>query len=127
MEILFLVGRIILGMFLLMNASNHFMKTDMLAGYAASKGIHSPKLAVYISGLFLLIGGLGIILGVFIEWTVLAIALFFIPVTFKMHNFWADTDPSIRMGNQVNFMKNMAIFGASLMFLAIPQPWPFGL
>lgn len=127
MEILFLVGRIIFGMFLLMNASNHFMKTDMLVGYAASKGIHSPKLAVYISGLFLLLGGLGIILGVYIEWTVLAIALFFIPVTFKMHNFWADTDPSVRMGNQVNFMKNMAILGASLMFLAIPQSWPFSL
>lgn len=127
MEILFLIGRVIFGVYLLKNAGNHFMKTEMLAGYAASKGTPAPKLAVYVSGFFLFVGGLGILLGVYIEWAVLATALFFVPVTFTMHNYWVDVDPNMKMTNEINFWKNMAIFGASLMFLLIPQPWPFSI
>jgi hypothetical protein len=32
-----------------------------------------------------------------------------------------------KMGDMVNFTKNVALLGSSLMFLAIPQPWPFSL
>lgn len=29
-----------------------------------------------------------------------------------------------KMNEQINFMKNMALLGSTLMFLAIPRPWP---
>jgi hypothetical protein len=32
-----------------------------------------------------------------------------------------------RMGEMVNFNKNLALAGSALMFLAIPQPWPLSL
>ena len=32
-----------------------------------------------------------------------------------------------KMGDMVNFTKNMALIGCALMFLAIPQPWPYSV
>jgi uncharacterized membrane protein YphA (DoxX/SURF4 family) len=47
--------------------------------------------------------------------------------TFPMHNFWATTDPQMKQADMIHFLKNMAMVGALLMLLAIPQPWPFSL
>ncbi len=127
MEIAFLIGRIIVGLYYLFNAFNHFTQTNMLAGYAGSKGVPSPKLAVLGAGVLLLIGGLSILTGFQPVIGVIALVVFFLPVTFMMHNFWAVKDPMQRMGEMVNFLKNLALLGSSLMFLAIPQPWPFSL
>jgi hypothetical protein len=46
---------------------------------------------------------------------------------FPMHNFWALSDPQMKQADVINFLKNMALVGALLMLLAIPQPWPFSL
>jgi len=125
--ILFLVGRLILGAFYLFNASNHFFQLKALAGYAQSKGVPAPRLSVLGSGLLLIIGGLSLIMGFLPSVGILAIVLFFLPVTFFMHNFWKVQDPMAKMAEMVNFTKNMALMGSALMFLAIPQPWPFSL
>lgn len=109
-----------------MSGINHFMKLGMMSGYAASKGVPSSKLAVMVTGLLLILGGLGMLLGVYTQWAVLALALFFIPVTFKMHNFWSMKDPQMKMMEMVNFMKNMALLGAALMTLGITN-WPYSL
>jgi len=107
-----------------MNAINHFSQADMLSGYAASQGVKSPKLAVFVSGLLLLAGGAGILLGVYVSWAVLALVLFLVPVSFKMHAFWKVSEPNMKMMEMVNFTKNMALLGAALMLLAISTPWP---
>ena len=127
MEIAFLVGRIIVGLYFLYNAFNHFTKTDMMAGYAGSKGVPAPKLAVLGSGLLLLIGGASILLGFYPKIGIVAVVLFLLGVSFKMHDFWAVQDPNQKMSDQINFLKNMALLGAALMFLAIPEPWPYSL
>lgn len=124
-EILFLAGRVIFGGYFLMNAWNHFSKLGMLTGYAASKGVPMPGVAVFVSGLLILFGGAGILLGVYVEWAVAAIAVFLVPVSFQMHNFWNDPDPNMKMANMVNFTKNMALLGAALMLLSVPTPWIF--
>lgn len=123
---LFLLGRIIYGGYFVMASMNHFMHADMMSGYAASKGVKSPKLAIYFSGLLIFLGGLGILLGVYIQISVLYIVMFLLPVTFTMHNFWK-VDPSMKMAEYVNFTKNMALLGAALMFLAISTPWALSL
>lgn len=123
MEYLFLVGRVLYGGFFVMSGLDHFRKVGMMAPYAAMKGVPAPKLAVTGSGALILLGGLSIILGFRPEWGVLLISLFLIPVTFTLHNFWADTDPQMRQGNLVNFKKNIALLGAAWMFLMIPTPW----
>ncbi len=124
MKGLVLVGRIIVGAYYLFNALNHLVfAPGQLAEYAASKGVPAPLLAVIVSGLLLLIGGLSILLGIFPRIGVLALVVFFLPVTFWMHDFWAIEDPQARMMQMVNFLKNLALMGSALIFLAIPEPW----
>ena len=126
MDILFLVGRILFGGFFTMMGLNHFMKMDMLKGYAQSKGVPAPGLMVPLTGLLLLGGGLSVLLGVYTNigpW-LLVVFLFF--TSLKMHNFWALEDPQTRMNEMNHFLKNMALLGASLMLLLLSS-WPLSL
>lgn len=127
MEIAFLIGRIVLGIYYLFNASNHFMRLDMLTGYAGSKGVPAPRLAVAGSGAILGLGGLSILLGFQPVIGVALIVIFLVPVALMMHNFWTVEDPQMKMVEMTQFMKNMALAASALMFLAIPTPWPFSL
>lgn len=123
MEILFLIGRILFGGFFLMNGFNHFKNAGGLTQYAASKGVPSPKTAVYLTGLMLLLGGLGVILGIYTELSLWLIIVFLVLTSFKMHAFWSITDPTAKMPEQIHFMKNIALAGAGLMMLALSEPW----
>lgn len=127
MEVLFLIGRIIVGVYYIYSGLNHFMNLNMLSGYAQSKGVPAPKLAVVVTGILLLIGGVTILLGFQPVIGVAALVVFFVGVTPVMHNFWAIEDPQMRIVEMVNFTKNLALLGSALMFLAIPQPWPYSL
>ncbi len=126
-DYIFLLSRLILGFYFLFNAFNHFRNLSSLAGWVQSKNIPAPKLMVLLTGFFLLIGGLSILLGVYIQIGVLALTLFFLPVTFLMHDFWREQDPQMKMMQMVNFMKNLALWAAILALLFVPQPWPFSL
>ena len=119
MEIAIFVGRVLVGFYFLMNAYNHIFKASHLTGYVASKGVRSPKTAIIGSGILLLIGGLSVISGLYIVWGVVALLLFLVPVTFKMHNYWKETDPMAKMNQQIAFMKNVALIGFALITLAI--------
>ncbi len=127
MDALFLIGRIVVGLFYLYNAYNHLTRTEMLAGYAASKGVPSPRAMVILTGLLLLVGGLSVLFGAYPTLGVTALVVFLVVVAFWMHNFWTVQDPMQRTAEMVNFTKNLALAGSALMFLAIPQPWPLSL
>ena len=114
MYIIASIGQILFGLFWLSSSYNHFSRFTMMTGYVGSKKVPFPKLAIAISGVLLLVGGLGIITGLYVWWAILALVVFLVPVTFIMHNFWADTDPQAKMSNRGQFMKNMALLGALL-------------
>lgn len=118
MDVLFLIGRIVLGIYFLYNASNHFTKTRMMAGYAGSKGVPLPTAAVVGTGGQLLVGGVILILGWYVWVGALGLIAFLVPVALVMHNFWAVKDPQMRMVETVQFTKNVAIASALLMILA---------
>ncbi len=125
-ETLFLVGRLIAGSYYVMSGANHFTKWDMLTGYAKSKNVPLAKWAVLFSGLLLLLGGVSVLTGVYPSIGVLCLAVFYLGVTFKMHDFW-NAPKEQQMSEKINFMKNMALLGSALMWLAIATPWPFSL
>lgn len=127
MEIAFLVGRVIFGGYFLLNGYSHFAHTASLSGYVASKGVPAPKAAVVLSGLLLAIGGLSIITGYMPLIGIIAILLFLVPVTFTMHGFWKEADPSARMAEKIQFQKNLALAGAALALLAVSVPWAYSL
>ena len=124
---LFVLGRILLGGYFIKNAYNHFKNLEGLAGYAQSKGGPIPKVSVAVTGLMLLLGGLGILLGAYVSISVLLLVLFLLGTLVKMHKYWEVADPAARMGEHVNFYKNLALIGALLVLLAIPLPWPVSL
>src|SRR5437667_5935930 len=63
MEVAFLVGRIIVGLYYINGGLRHFTHLNMMAGYAGSKGVPVPKVAVPASGALLALGGLSILIG----------------------------------------------------------------
>ena len=121
----FLLGRLILGCYYLFSAFHHFSDLPTMARHAAAHGVPMPTAAIVVSGLLLTIAGVTLLLGVMPRVGVGALVLFFLPVTFVMHAFWADTTAAARAADLINFTKNMALLGSSLMFLAIPEPWPY--
>ena len=123
----FLVGRILVGCYYLQAAFHHFTSAGQMAHYAAARGVPAPEVAVIVAGLLLLIAGLSFLLGVYPRLGVGAIVLFLVPVTLIMHAFWADRDPAQRQSDMINFTKNVGLLGSSLMFLAVPRPWPYSL
>ncbi len=126
-EILFLIGKIIYGGFFIFTGLNHFIGLKQMAEYAGLKGVPAPAVMVIVSGIMLLLGGLSILLGFYPVAGIILLAVFLIPTSFKMHNFWAVEDQQMKQVEMVMFLKNMALLGALLMFLAIPQPWPFSI
>jgi putative oxidoreductase len=123
----FLVGRIIFGVYWLMAAYAHIFQSGGMVGYAASKGVPAPKLAIIGTGILILLGGLSILFGVYVKIGIILLIIFLIGITFQMHDFWKETDMMERMNSRINFTKNLALVGALLMMLAIPAPWAYSL
>jgi uncharacterized membrane protein YphA (DoxX/SURF4 family) len=115
----FVLGRILVGGYFIMSGYNHFKNLKMLTGYAASKGVPMAREAVLLTGLMLVLGGLGILLWVSVSFSILVLGIFLLVTTFQMHQFWKVADPMARMGEEINFKKNLAILGALLLVLAI--------
>lgn len=127
LDIVFLIGRVIFGGFFVMSGFNHFKNSKILAPYAQAKGVPMAYPSVLFTGLLLLLGGLGVILGVYPRLALVLIIVFLVPTSFMMHNFWKDTDPGQKMTNQINFNKNMALLGAALMMMMLSVPWAYSL
>ena len=121
-----LVGRVLFGGFFIYNGLNHFMNLEGMAGYAMSKGLPMASFMVAASGLLLLLGGLSILLGFWTRIGAWLLVLFLVPTAFLMHDYWAVADPQAASGEQVQFLKNMALTGAALMISIVPR-WPLSL
>ncbi len=112
-----MLGSIIFGAYFVYSGFNHFNNEKAMTGFAKSKGVPSPRLAVLLTGAMMMIGGLGFILGMYIQESAILLLVFLIPTTFIMHTFWKISDPMHKMTDRINFMKNVALIGALLMFL----------
>jgi putative oxidoreductase len=119
-----LFGRAIFGGFFLYNGINHFLNREMMTGYSASKGVPYPDAAVIGSGAMLVLGGVSMLTGVRPKLGASLIGAFLVGVTPKMHDFWNVEDAQQRMGEQINFTKNVAMLGGALIAAAMPEPWP---
>jgi putative oxidoreductase len=124
MVVLFVIGRIIFGLYFIYNAYNHFRNIAIMSRNAKAKGVPLAPLAVVITGLLLLGGGLSMLFGVYPVLGIIFMFVFLVPVSFIIHNYWAIENPQKKMVQQINFLKNMALIGALLMFFMINRPWP---
>jgi putative oxidoreductase len=103
------LGRFLFTAIFLMSGVGHFSKQTI--GYAASQGVPLASIAVPLSGVLALAGGLSILLGYRAKLGAWLIILFLVPVTLMMHNFWA----VMAQMQMIMFMKNVSMTGAALM------------
>lgn len=115
---LLLGARVLFGGLLAFQGLNHFLQHEQMTGYAEMKGVPLPGVGVVASGLILVGGGLGIVLGVFPAIAAGALAVFFVVTTPLMHDFWAVDDEQVQ-DEMIHFIKNAELLGASLLFLAV--------
>ncbi|KAB1188538.1 MULTISPECIES: DoxX family protein [Haloferax] len=117
-DLAFLVARVLFGAFIAFMGLNHFMNVDQMSGYAEMKGLPAPRLGVVFSGGMLVFGGVGIAAGVFPALAAGAVALFLLVSTPLFHDFWAVPEDQ-QQSEMTNFLKNVVMFGGSLVFLAL--------
>ena len=108
-----LLGRFLFAAIFLMSSFGHF--SDKTIGYAASQGVPLAQIAVPISGLIALAGGLSILVGYKAKIGAWLLVLFLVPVTFMMHRFWGIGDPQASQMQMIMFMKNISILGGALL------------
>ncbi len=121
-------GRILFCMFFIVMGVMHFTKLDDMSAMAASKGVPAPKPVTIVGGLMILVGGLFVLLGWhrFIGAGLIAIFLLF-SATF-IHQFWKESDPTVKMSEMTHFMKDLALAGAALLIAFYASSfWPMTL
>ena len=122
MDALFLVGRFLFGLlFVVSGIVGHLAGHRQLTGYAAAKRIPFAGPAVIVSGVMIILGGIGIIAGIWADLSALMIAVFLVGTTFLLHNFWTlpKDDATARLQDMTQFQKDLALLGASLVFFAV--------
>jgi putative oxidoreductase len=108
-----LLGRILFSLIFILAGINHFSR--YMIEHGAAQGIPWAEMAIPLSGVVLLLGGLSIALGYKAQWGARLIVLFLIPTTLMMHNFWAFSDAALAQTHQVMFMKNLSMMGGALL------------
>jgi len=127
MDILLIIGRVLFALIFINSGIAHITKLQAMAGYAQFKKVPAPKLAVVVTGLMLILGGLYIALGVYADLGGLLLAIFLVPTAFMMHNFWTIQDPQAKQGEMINFFKNLSLAGAALIiFVMVGSGVDFG-
>lgn len=119
MDVVALIGRILFVLLFLGSGFGHLTQSDAMAGYAASRGLPQPKLAVLGSGVLILVGALLVLLGIWIDLGALLLVIFLIPTAILMHPFWKETDPMTKQNEMVAFQKDISLAGAALLILAL--------
>ena len=113
MKYIVLLGRVLYSSIFVMAGMTHFSAQTI--GYAAAQGVPFASIAVPLSGVMAIFGGLSVALGYKAKYGAWVLALFLLPVTVMLHNFWAVTDPMMAQMQQVMFMKNLTMLGTALL------------
>ncbi len=113
MKYLVLLGRILYSTIFIMAGPGHFSKGTI--AFAAGHGVPLASIAVPLSGVMAIVGGVSVLLGCKARIGAWLLVLFLVPVTLMMHNFWAIADPVAAKMQQIMFMKNMSMLGGALL------------
>lgn len=129
MDFIVLIGRILFSILPINSGITHFRATDGIAGYAQARGLAGARLLVLISGALILLAGLSMLLGIWPDLGALVYFFFLLGTSFLIHHFWTDEDPQQRQTEKTQFMKDLALAGASLIafayFVTVGDAGPF--
>lgn len=83
--------------------------------WAAQQQVPLPQVLVPLAGLISIAGGVSVLLGYRARLGAWLLALFLVPVTVMMHNFWAVKDPMAAQMQLGFFMANLSRLGGALL------------
>ena len=112
-----LVGRILLAVLFLKSGWAKIGGFEQTAAMMASKGIPFANVALVITLIAELGGGILLVIGYKARWAALALAIWLVPVTLTFHNYWAVPADQVQAQSN-NFFKNLSILGGMLMVFA---------
>jgi len=118
MEIIFIIGRMLFGVLMLIGGLTHFTQLKKMTAMAQMNKVPMPSLGVIGTGVLLIAGGLSFIIWYYVWWGTLLLIIFFVPTTFMMHAFWR-AQPEDKMRQTHAFMGNMSIIGLLLTILSL--------
>jgi len=111
------LGRLLYSGVLAYMAVDGFKHNEKRVEIAAESGVPMPELLVpFVTGM-LFVANLGILFWKFPRASAGALVVFFVATTPVIHNYWT-MEGQERQGNKINFLKNLALLGCSLMLLA---------
>lgn len=131
MGLLILLARILFSIIFINSGIGHITNTAQMAQYAGSKNVPMPKAAVFISGVMILLGGLSILLGFWVNIGAWLLIIFLIPSAIIMHDFWNAEDPMDRQNEMIHFLKDLSLAGAAFLIWYLYAsvgnvPWSLG-
>ena len=119
MDVIVLIGRILFCFLFLSSGYAHFAQRKGMSQYAAARGVPMAMPAVLAGGVLLVAGGLMVLLGIWADLGALLLVVFLLPTAVLVHGFWKETDAQSRQMEVVQFSKDTALAGASLMLFAL--------
>jgi uncharacterized membrane protein YphA (DoxX/SURF4 family) len=114
-----LVGRILFAFIFITSGIAHFAKLEAMTGYAKYKKLPAAKFGVLISGLFFLLGGIYVAVGLWVDLGALLLAITLILAAVIFHNYWKETDATAKQNEMIAFNKDLALAGAALILFAL--------
>jgi uncharacterized membrane protein YphA (DoxX/SURF4 family) len=110
------LGRLLFGGVLAYMAVDGFRNNEKRVEVAAESGVPVPEVLVpFVTGM-LFVANLGIVLWKYPRASAGALVVFFLGTTPVIHDFWR-MEGEERQGNEINFLKNCALLGCSVMLL----------
>lgn len=117
--LIMLAGRLLFGGFFVGVAGRaHIQQSPMFVGFARSTTFPAPGIAGWPTGVWLEIGGLSIILGIWPDIGALMVALFAAIAASFFHRYWAIEDDMQKITQQQLFWRNMVIIASCLFMFA---------
>lgn len=116
-DTLALVGRILIAYLFIPAGIGKLMGFGGTVGYITSAGLPLPEVAAAIAIVIELGFGIALLLGFKARWTAIVMAVFTVVTALFFHKYWSAPD-AMKMMQQINFNKNMAIAGGLLAIAA---------
>ena len=112
-----LLGRTLLALIFITSGFGKITGFEGTVGYIASKGLPLPQLGAIIAIIVEVGGSILLVIGYKARWAALALAIFTLAAAILFHNYWA-VEAAEKMGQQINFWKNISMAGGMLMVFA---------
>ncbi|MBN8752385.1 MULTISPECIES: DoxX family protein [Variovorax] len=116
-DTLALIGRILVAYLFIPAGFGKLMGFGGTVGYITSAGLPLPEVAAAIAIIIELGLGIALLLGFKTRWTAIVMAIFTVVTALFFHKYWSAPD-AMKMMQQINFNKNMAIAGGLLALAA---------